>query len=85
MKNEMREQINNFRQFPLKENLDTSFKNKILSSLNNTLKGYNKLPKEIKDLVKFNQIPPDVYQKIKDYYEVEKMLPKNSKKSMNIF
>jgi hypothetical protein len=62
----------------LNESIDRSFKNKILSSLKEKLGGYGKLPKEIKDSVKFNQIPMDVYQKINDYYEFEKTLPGNT-------
>lgn len=55
-----------------------TFKNKILSSLKDKLGAYCKLPKEIKELINFNQIPMDVYQKINDYYEVEKTLPMNT-------
>jgi hypothetical protein len=62
----------------LNENLDNSFKNKILLSLKNLLGAYGKLPKEIKDLIKFNQIPTDVYQKISDYYDFEKVLSNNT-------
>jgi hypothetical protein len=58
--------------------IDKTFKNKILSSLNDILNGYGKLPKEIKDLVNFNQIPIDIYQKINDYYDVEKVLQKDA-------
>ena len=74
----MRKPIDNFKNYFLSENLDRRFKNKILSSLKNTLDGYNKLPKEIKKLINFNQMPMDVYQKIVDYYEFEKTLPKNT-------
>ena len=78
MSKEMREQIDNFKNFLLKESVDVSFKKKILSSLKDKLGAYGKLPKEIKDLVKFNQIPTDVYQKINDYYDFEKTLSKDT-------
>jgi hypothetical protein len=78
MSKEMREQIDNFKNFLLKESVDRTFKNKILSSLKDKLGAYGKLPKEIKDLVKFNQIPTDVYQKINDYYDFEKTLSKDT-------
>lgn len=55
-----------------------TFKNKVLSSLKDLLGAYGKLPKEIKDLINFNQIPMDVYHKISDYYDVEKVLPKDT-------
>jgi hypothetical protein len=67
----------NIREF-LNESVDITFKKKILSSLKDKLGAYGKLPKEIKDLIKFNQIPMDVYQKISDYYEVEKTLPSDT-------
>lgn len=75
MSKEMREQIDRFKNLLLNESVDRTFKNKILSSLKDKLGTYGKLPKEIKNLVKFDQIPMDVYQKISDYYEVEKTLP----------
>jgi hypothetical protein len=62
----------------LNESVDVSFKKKILSSLKDLLGAYGNLPKEIKDLVKFNQIPNDVYQKINDYYVLEKTLPSDT-------
>jgi len=74
MSKEMREQINKVKNLLLKESVDRTFKNKILSSLKDLLGAYGNLPKEIKDLVKFNQIPTDVYQKISDYYDFEKTL-----------
>jgi len=88
MSKEMREQIDNFKNLLLKESVDRTFKNKILSSLKDLLGAYGNLPKEIKDLVKFNQIPTDVYQKISDYYDFEKTLSNNtysefSKKKLN--
>jgi hypothetical protein len=55
--------------------IDTSFKKKIIFSLKEKLYCHVKY---IKYLVKFNQIPIDVYQKINDYYEVEKVLPKDT-------
>jgi hypothetical protein len=72
----------------LNESVDITFKKKILSSLKDLLGAYGNLPKEIKDLVKFNQIPTDVYQKISDYYDFEKKLSNNtysefSKKKLN--
>lgn len=78
MSKEMREHIDKFKDFLLNESVDRTFKNKILSSLKDLLGAYGKLPKEIKDLVNFNQIPMDVYQKISDYYEVEKTLPSDT-------
>jgi hypothetical protein len=78
MSKEIREQINKFKDFLLNEGVDVTFKKKILSSLKDKLGAYGKLPKEIKGLVKFNQIPMDVYQKISDYYEVEKTLPSDT-------
>lgn len=80
MSKEMRENIDgvkNWKKF-LNESVDISFKKKILSSLKDKLGAYGNLPKEIKDLVKFNQIPSDVYEKISDYYNVEKTLPSNT-------
>jgi hypothetical protein len=62
----------------LKENVDVTFKNKILKSLKDKLGAYGRLPKEIKDLVRFNQIPMDVYKKISDYYDFEKTLSNNT-------
>ena len=62
----MREQIDNFKKLLSEGNIDKTFKNKVLLSLKDKLNGYGRLPKEIKDLVKFNQIPIDVYQKIND-------------------
>lgn len=78
MSKEMREHIDKFKDFLLNESVDRTFKNKILSSLKDKLGAYGKLPKEIKDLVNFNQIPMDVYQKISDYYDVENVLPKDT-------
>jgi hypothetical protein len=78
MSKEMREHIDKFKDFLLNESVDRTFKNKILSSLKDKLGAYGKLPKEIKDLINFNQIPMDVYQKISDYYEVEKTLPSDT-------
>ena len=78
MSKEIREYIDKFNNFLLNESVDVTFKNKILKSLKDKLGSYGKLPKEIKDLVKFNQIPNDVYQKIKDYYELEKTLSKDT-------
>jgi hypothetical protein len=78
MSKEMREHIDKFKDFLLNESVDRNFKNKILSSLKDKLGAYGKLPKEIKDLINFNQIPMDVYQKISDYYEVEKTLPSDT-------
>lgn len=78
MSKEMREHIDKFKNFLLNEGVDSTFKNKILSSLKNKLGAYSKLPKEIKSLINFNQIPVDVYQKISDYYEVERALPKDT-------
>ena len=78
MSKEMREHIDKFKDFLLNESVDRTFKNKILSSLKDLLGAYGKLPKEIKDLVNFNQIPMDVYQKISDYYDIEKVLPKDT-------
>lgn len=75
---EMREHIDKFKDFLLNESVDRTFKNKILSSLKDKLEAYGKLPKEIKDLVNFNQIPMDVYQKISDYCDVEKVLSKDT-------
>jgi hypothetical protein len=75
MSKEMREHIDKFKNLLLNEGVDRTFKNMILSSLKDKLGAYGKLPKEIKNLVKFDQIPMDVYQKISDYYEVEKTLP----------
>ena len=74
----MREHIDKFRGFLLNESVDRKFKNTILSHLKDLLGAYGKLPKEIKDLVKFNQIPMDVYQKISDYYDFEKVLSNNT-------
>lgn len=73
--NEMRRIMDNFKKFTIKESVDRTFKNKILSSLKDKLGAYGKLPKEIKELINFNQIPMDVYQKISDYYEIEETLP----------
>ena len=78
MSKEMREHIDKFKDFLLNESVDRTFKNKILLSLKDKLGAYGKLPKQIKDLVNFNQIPMDVYQKISDYYDVEKVLPKDT-------
>lgn len=78
MSKEMREHIDKFKDFLLNESVDITFKNKILSSLKDLLGAYGKLPKEIKDLVNFNQIPMDVYQKISDYYDFEKVLSNNT-------
>lgn len=61
--------------FSLRENADKIFKNKILLSLKYKLGCYDRLPKEIKNSIKFNQIPIDVFQKISDYYAIEKVLP----------
>jgi len=88
MSKEIREQINKFKDFLLNEGVDVTFKKKILSSLKDLLGAYGNLPKEIKDLVKFNQIPTDVYQKISDYYDFEKTLSNDtyvefSKKKLN--
>ena len=66
--------MRNYRDLPA----NSSFRKKILSSLKDKLSAYGKLPKEIKDLINFNQIPMDVYQKISDYYEVEKTLPSDT-------
>lgn len=74
----MREQIDNFKKLLSEGNIDKIFKNKVLLSLKDKLNGYGRLPKEIKDLVKFNQIPIDVYQKINDYYDFEKTLPSDT-------
>jgi hypothetical protein len=77
MRKEMRKLIDDFKTFnnkKLNENVDISFKNKILSSLNDSLHGYKKLPNDIKKLIKFDKIPIDVYNKIKSYYEIEKQL-----------
>jgi hypothetical protein len=78
MSKEMREHIDKFKDFLLNESVNRTFKNKVLLSLKDKLGGYGKLPKEIKELINFNQIPMDVYQKISDYYEVEKVLPKDT-------
>ena len=74
----MREQIDNFKKLLSEGNIDKTFKNKVLLSLKDKLNGYGRLPKEIKDLVKFNQIPIDIYQKINDYYDFEKTLPSDT-------
>jgi hypothetical protein len=66
--------IDKYKTFLLKESLDISFEKKILKSLNYILGGYYKLPIEIKSLIKFDQIPLDIYQKIYDYFEFEKKL-----------
>jgi len=84
----MRYQIDFFKDLLLNEGVDVTFKKKILSSLKDLLGAYGNLPKEIKDLVKFNQIPTDVYQKISDYYDFEKTLSNDtyvefSKKKLN--
>jgi hypothetical protein len=78
MSKEMRYQIDFFKDLLLNEGVDVTFRNKILKSLKDKLGAYGKLPKEIKDLVKFNQIPNDIYQKINDYYELEKTLPSDT-------
>jgi len=78
MTKEMRQHIDKFKDFLLNESVNRTFKNKVLLSLKDKLGGYGKLPKEIKELINFNQIPMDVYQKISDYYEVEKVLPKDT-------
>lgn len=78
IKLDVEESQSTFKDFLLNESVDITFKNKILSSLKDKLGGYGKLPKEIKDLMNFNQIPMDVYQKISDYYDVEKVLPKDT-------
>jgi hypothetical protein len=79
MSKEIREQIDKFKNlFLLKESIDATFKKKILKALKDKLGAYGRLPKEIKDLVKFNQIPMDVYQKINDYYDFEKTLPNDT-------
>ena len=88
MSKEMRYQIDFFKDLLLNEGVDVTFKKKILSSLKDLLGAYGNLPKEIKDLVKFNQIPTDVYQKISDYYDFEKTLSNDtyvefSKKKLN--
>ena len=70
-------EVKSFNEF-LNNKIDSSFKKRIIFSLKEKLCYYDKLPKEIKDLVKFNQIPIDVYQKINDYYTVEKVLPSDS-------
>ncbi len=74
---QMIDKVKNYHQF-INESVDVSFKKKILSSLKDLLGAYGNLPKEIKDLVKFNQIPTDVYQKISDYYDFEKTLSSNT-------
>jgi hypothetical protein len=78
MSKEMREQIESFKKLLLVEGIDRTFRNKILSSLKDLLGAYGKLPKEIKDLVNFNQIPVDVYQRISNYYDFEKVLSSNT-------
>lgn len=72
--------IEKFNEFLIKESIDIDFKNKIIRSLNSLLGGYGKMPKKIRDLIKFDQIPIHIYQKINDYYDFERSLPINKNK-----
>lgn len=74
MSKEMRMYIDKFTKPLLVEDVDKALKNKILLSYKDIHHG-SKLPNEIKKLIKFNQIPNDVYDKINDYYNFEKTLP----------
>jgi hypothetical protein len=67
--------IEKFDEFLIKESIDIDFKNKIIRSLNSLLGGYGRMPKKIRDLIKFDQIPIHIYQKINDYYDFERSLP----------
>lgn len=69
------EKIEKFGDFLIKESIDMDFKNKIIRSLNSLLGGYGRMSKRIRDLIKFDQIPEHVYEKISDYYYFERSLP----------
>lgn len=75
--------IEKFGEFLIKESIDIDFKNKIIRSLNSLLGGYGRMPKKIRDLIKFDQIPIHIYQKINDYYDFEISLPRKTTKLIN--
>lgn len=57
--------------------MNKKFRQRILLSLKDLLGCYGNLPKEIKDLIKFDQIPLDVYERVMGYYYFEKELSNN--------
>lgn len=71
----IREQIDKVRNFGVQDNIDPKFKTLLIKSFSNMINGVKKIPK---NQIKFNQIPKDVYDKLFDYYTVEKSLPKDT-------